>query len=142
LRIVTGRYPQLKWKYTAWLTPDEELESFRAAFAFVCSLTKTEKPTTGYAASWWLDTAQAWCRQMGVQGVIRSLPPAIIATGDVSYSMDDFTAVWLDPYRRSRPVDDTAWRKLLNGGDLLAPTRLEKFCDYSIGKVNVLADTW
>src|SRR4029077_1013076 len=56
------RFPQLKWKYSTWLTPDDELESFRAAFAFICSLTKTEKPVTRYALSWWIDTGRQWCQ--------------------------------------------------------------------------------
>jgi hypothetical protein len=49
-------------------------------------------------ASWRIDAAQQWCRENGVQGVVRSLLPAIIATGDVQYSFDDRSALWLDPY--------------------------------------------
>jgi hypothetical protein len=142
LKIVCARHPVLRWRYTLMQTPDDELESFRAAFAYVTSLTKTKEPVTKYAASWWLDECQAWCRQMGVQGVARSLRPAIVATGDVNFSFDDRDAFWLHPHRSGTPVDDTAWRKLLNGGDLIMPTRVEKFVDRSIGRVHVAADTW
>jgi hypothetical protein len=41
---------------------------------------------------------------------------------------------WLDPYRSSgRVVDASAWRKILGGGDLLVPTKLDVFIDRSIG---------
>jgi hypothetical protein len=142
LKLVHARFPQLKCQYTRWLSPDDELESFRAAFAYVSSLTKTEKPTKKYAVSWWLDEAQEWCRKVSVQGRILSLMPSVIATGDVPYSMDDFTAMWVHPYRVGKPIDTSAWRKLLNGGDLLAPTRIEKFVDHSIGHMRVIAPSW
>jgi hypothetical protein len=138
LRIVTARYPQLKWKYSAWLTPDEELESFQAAFAFICSLTRTEEPTKKFARSWWVDSGQQYCREVGVQGVIRSLLPAIVASRCIPYCLEDASLIWLDPYRgRGRAVDDTAWRGLLGGADLLAPVRIETFVDHSIGLVKV-----
>jgi hypothetical protein len=94
LKIVLARYPVLKFRNT-----DGELDSFRGALAYICSLTKMPVPITKYAASWWIDAAQQWCRENGVQGVVRSLLPAIIATGDVQYSFDDRSAIWLDPYR-------------------------------------------
>jgi hypothetical protein len=101
----------------------DEFESFKAAFAYICSLTKTAAPTTRYSASWWIDNAQQWCRDANVPGVIRSLPPAIIAIGDISYTFDDRSAFWLHPYRASgRVVDSQGWRKILNGADLIAPT--------------------
>jgi hypothetical protein len=78
-----------------------KFESFKAAFAFIRSLTKTAAAVTKYAASWWVDSAQQWCRDFGVQGVIRSLLPAIGACGDVQYSLDDRSAFWLDSYRAS-----------------------------------------
>jgi hypothetical protein len=108
LRIVVARHPRLKFG-----NEDEELESFRASFHYVCSLTKTAQPVTKYALSWWIDGAQQWARDAGVQGVIRSLLPAIIACGDAQYSFDDRSAVWLDPFRSSgRLVDAQAWRKI------------------------------
>jgi hypothetical protein len=82
--------------------PNHAFESFKAAFAFICSLTKTAAPVTKYAASWWVDSAQQWCRDSGVEGVIRSLFPAINACGDVQYSLDDRSAFWLDSYPRFR----------------------------------------
>jgi hypothetical protein len=131
LKMVVAWFPQLKFRSNE----HNELESFRAAFAYICSLTKTTAPVKKYAASWWIDTAQEWARAAGVQGVIRSLFLAIIATGDVAYSFDDPAAIWLDPYRASgRAVDSRAWRKILNGSaDLIAPTRLDRFMDHSIG---------
>jgi hypothetical protein len=129
LNIVTARYPKLKI-----MNADEELESFRVSFRFICSLTKTAAPVTKFAPSWWIDSAQQWCRDANVPGVIRSLLPAIIACGDVQYTFDDRSAFWLDPYRASgRVVDAQAWRKILNGADLLAPTKLNVFIDHSIG---------
>jgi hypothetical protein len=145
LKIVHARHPRLKCKYDRFLTPDDEHESFRAALAYVFSLTKTEKPTTAYSHSWWISEAKQWCQQVGVYGNILSLMPAIIATGDVNYSMDDFDAVWLHPYRSGKTVDDQKWCKVLNGGDLIAPTtRIEKFVDHSIGviKVHDTARAW
>jgi hypothetical protein len=138
LRIVTARYPRLKFP-----NADDELESFRASFRFICSLTKTAAPVTKYAPSWWIDCAQQWARDAGVQGVIRSLLPAIVACGDVQYSFDDRSAFWLHPYRTSgRVVDAQAWRKVLDGsGDLIAPTKLDVFVDHSIGLQRVQA-TW
>lgn len=70
-----------------------------------------------------------------MQGVVRSLLPAIIATGDVQYSFDDRSALWLDPYRASgRAVDAQAWRKVLDGsGNLIAPTKLDVFVDRTVG---------
>src|SRR4029077_18727320 len=89
---------------------------------------------TKFAASWWLDYAQQWCRDAGVQGLIRSFLPAVIATGDVQFSFDDRSAFWLDPYRASgRLVDPSAWRRILSGGDLLPPTKIDVFMDHSIG---------
>jgi hypothetical protein len=111
-----------------------ELESFRAAFAFVCSLTKTAAPVTKYAPSWWVDYAQQWARAANVPGLIRGLLPSIIATGDAQFTFDDPSAHWLDPYRTSgRVVDPSAWRKILSGGDLLVPTKLNVIMHNSIG---------
>jgi hypothetical protein len=94
-------------------------------------------------AAWWVDQAQEWARAAGVQGVIRSLLPAIIATGDIQFTLDDYAAIWLDPYRASgRAVDAQAWRKILNGsGDLITPTPIKTMVDGSIGHVPVQA-TW
>jgi hypothetical protein len=129
LRIVTARFPTLKFRNATG-----ELESFRCALAYVTSLTKTSAPTTKFAASWHVDAGQQWCRENGVQGIIRGLLPAIIGSGDISYSLDDPSAVWFDPYRSSgRSVDAQKWRQLLNGGDLLPPTKLNVFIDHSIG---------
>jgi hypothetical protein len=131
LKIVVARFPALKFK-----SIDDELENFRCAFAYVTSLTKTSAPTKKYSLGWWNDAATQWCRENGVQGVVRSLLPAIVGSGDVQYSFDDPAAVWLDPYRTSgRVVDASAWRKTLGGGDLLVPTKLNTFMDYSIGHV-------
>jgi hypothetical protein len=95
---------------------------------------KTAQPVTKYAASWWLDYAQQWCRDAGVPGLIRSFLPAIVATGDVQFCLDSNSTYWLDPFRASgRVVDAQAWRKILGGGDLLAPTKLNAFIDHSIG---------
>jgi hypothetical protein len=133
LKIVTSRYPQLKFQ-----NADDEFESFCASFQFICSLTKTAQPVTKFAASWWLDYGQQWCRDAGVQGLIRSFLPAIIATGDVQYCLESNSTYWLDPFRGSgRAVDASAWRKIMNGGDLLAPTALNVFVDHSIGHVRV-----
>jgi hypothetical protein len=110
------------------------LESFRTSFRFILTLTKTAAPVTKFAPSWWIDYAQQWARDAGVPGVIRSLLPAVVTSGDIQYSFDDRSAFWLDPYRSSgRVVDAQAWRKLLNGGDLIAPTKLNTFVDHSIG---------
>jgi hypothetical protein len=129
LKIVTARFPALKFRNATG-----ELESFRAALAYVTSLTKTSAPTTKYAASWFVDVGMQWARENGVQGVIRGLLPAIIGSNDIAYSLDDYSAIWLDPYRASgRAVDAQKWRQLLNGGDLLAPTKLNAFIDHSIG---------
>jgi hypothetical protein len=131
LNIVTARYPKLKI-----MNADEELESFRVSFRFICLLTKTAAPVTKFAPSWWIDYGQKWARDCGVQGVIRSLLPAIVASGDVPFSFDDRSALWLDPYRASgRAVDPSAWRKILGGGDLIEPTKLNVFIDHSIGHV-------
>ena len=59
LKIVTARYPQLKFR-----NADEELESFCASFPFICSLTKTAAPISKYSISWWIDTAPTWCRSL------------------------------------------------------------------------------
>jgi hypothetical protein len=142
LKIVRVRFPQLKCQYSRWLTPDDELNGFRAAFAYICSLTITEKPTVKFAGSWWIEEAREYCRKASVQGRILSLTPAIIATASVPFSMDDFDAIWLNPYRGGKPVDDQAWRKLLAGGDLLAPTRIEKLTDHSIGYRRVITPSW
>jgi hypothetical protein len=129
LKIVTARYPALKFR-----NADGEHESFRCALAFVTSLTKTSAPTTKYALSWWVDAGMQWCRENGVQGVIRGLLPAVIATGDIKFTLDDYSAQWLDPYRASgRLVDPSAWRKVLSGGDLLVPTKIDVFVDHSVG---------
>jgi hypothetical protein len=107
-------------------------------------LTKTAAPVTKFAPSWWIDYAQQWARDSGVQGVIRSLLPAIIASGDVQYSFDDRSAFWLDPYRASgrvvdaqghvwefgltpphyggKPASPDAWRKVLDTGNALLPS--------------------
>ena len=118
-----------------------KFESFKAAFAFIRSLTKTAAAVTKYAASWWVDSAQQWCRDFGVQGVIRSLLPAIGACGDVQYSLDDRSAFWLDSYRASgRAVDAQAWRKILNGSvDLIALMKVDVFVDHTIGLQRVQA---
>ena len=137
LKIVTARYPQLKFR-----NADEELESFCASFPFICSLTKTAAPISKYSISWWIDTAQTWCRAANVSGAVRALLPAVIATADCQYSFDDRSAFWLDPYRSSgRVVDPTAWRKILNGGDLLVPTKINVPLDHSIGLQRMQA-TW
>jgi hypothetical protein len=129
-RIVVARYPALKFRNNV----DDEFGSFKASFQFVCSLTKTAQPVTKYAASWWLDYAQQWCRDAGVQGLIRGFLPAIIATGDVQYCLESNSTYWLDPYRSNgRLVDPSAWRQLLNGGDLIVPTKITPFMDNSIG---------
>jgi hypothetical protein len=129
-RIVLARYPALKFRNSV----DDEFGSFCASFCFVCSLTKTAQPVTRYSTSWWLDYAQQWCRDAGVQGLIRSFLPAIIATGDVQYCLESNSTYWLDPYRSSgRLVDPSAWRKILSGGDLIVPTKLNVFVDHSIG---------
>lgn len=133
LKIICARHPRLRWKYDRWLTPDDELESFRAALAFICSLTKTEKPVTRYALSWWIDTGQQWCREAGVLGTIRSLLPAIIGCNNVPYCLEDRETLWLDPFRRGQAVDDQVWRRLLAGGDLIAPTKVEVIADHTIG---------
>ena len=100
-KIVVARFPALKFHNASG-----ELEFFRAAFAFICSLTKTAAPVTKYAPSWWVDYAQQWCRDANVPGVIRSLLPAVVATGDIQFTFDDRSAFWLDPYRASgRAVD-------------------------------------
>jgi hypothetical protein len=127
LRIVTARYPTLKFRNATG-----ELESFRCAcFRHVVD---EDIRTNKYAASWFVDTAQQWCRENNVQGVVRGLLPAIVATGDVQYSLDDFSAHWLDPHRASgRVVDPSAWRQILSGGDLIVPTKLNVFIDHSIG---------
>ena len=72
LKIVTARYPQLKFR-----NADEELESFCASFPFICSLTKTAAPISKYSISWWIDTAQTWCRAANVSGAVRALLPAV-----------------------------------------------------------------
>jgi hypothetical protein len=133
LRVVTARYPRLKFG-----PEQDELESFRAALQFVVTLTKTAAPVTKFAPSWWIDYAQQWARDSGVQGVIRSLLPAIIACGDVQFSFDDRSAIWLDPFRSTgRAVDPSAWRKILGGGDLITPTKLNVIVDNSIGMQRV-----
>jgi hypothetical protein len=133
-RIVAARYPALKFRNNA----DDEFDSFRASFQFICSLTKTAAPVTKYAPSWWIDYAQQWCRDANVPGLIRSLLPAVIACADVQYTFDDRSAFWLDPFRASgRLVDPSAWRKILGGGDLIVPTKLNVFIDHSIGLVRV-----
>jgi hypothetical protein len=136
LKIVTARYPKLKFR-----TADDELESFRAGFAFVCSRTKVASPIKKFAASWWIDTAQQWCRTAGVQGAVRSLAAPIIASADIPFTLDDFSTFWLDPHGVvGRAVDAQAWRKILNGsGDLVAPTKLDVFVDQSIGLQRVHA---
>jgi hypothetical protein len=132
LRIVAARFPTLKFR-----NADGELESFRCALAYVTSLTKTSAPITKFAPSWWVDAGQQWCRENGVQGVIRGLLPAIIGCGDVAYSLDDSAAFWLDPFRTSgRTVDASAWKRILSGGDLIAPTKLNVFVDHSVGHVH------
>jgi hypothetical protein len=129
LKIVTARFPSLQFRNATG-----ELESFRAAFAYICSLTKTSAPTTKYAASWWVDAGQQWTRENGVQGIVRGLLPAIIATADAQFCLESNSTYWLDPYRSSgRLVDPSAWRQLLNGGDLIVPTKITPFMDNSIG---------
>jgi hypothetical protein len=133
-RIVVARHPQLKFRNNL----DDEFDSFRASFQFICSLTKTAQPVMKYSASWWLDYAQQWCRDASVQGLIRSFLPAIIATGDVQFCFESNSTFWLDPYRSSgRAVDASKWRQLLNGGDLLVPTKIAPFMDNSIGMQRV-----
>jgi hypothetical protein len=101
LKIVTARYPQLRFR-----NADDELESFRASFAYICSSKKAASPTKNYVTSWWIDQAQTWCRAAGVQGVVRSLLPAIVGCGDGNFALDDPAAFWLSPFRSSgRAVD-------------------------------------
>ena len=115
LKIVTARYPQLKFR-----NADEELESFCASFPFICSLTKTAAPISKYSISWW----------------------NLYRADMVPRRFDDRSAFWLDPYRSSgRVVDPTAWRKILNGGDLLVPTKINVPLDHSIGLQRMQA-TW
>jgi hypothetical protein len=63
--------------------------------------------------------------------------PAIIATGTIPYMLDH-GSVYLDPHRsRGVAVDCTAWRRILNGGDLRAATPIKQVDDRSIGPVKV-----
>ena len=67
--------------------------------------------------------------QISIRGIASI---AIIASRDIPYCLDHST-IWLDPYKRSLAVNDTAWRGLLNGADLLPPAKVETFVDASIG---------
>jgi hypothetical protein len=139
-KIIVARHPRLDtFASERWRKDDDHfaLEGFRAAFAYVLSLTQTEQPTTKFAMSWWIDGAQEWARTASVSGLIRSLLPSIVATGSVPFSFDGSANIWLDPYRvRGKPVDQSGWKRILSGsGDLLPPTKLNVFMDHSIGHV-------
>jgi hypothetical protein len=72
-------------------------------------------------------------RNTGFHGVIRSLLPAIVAINDVRYTLNSSCTIWLGPYRRGKPVDALAWKKILAGADLIVPTKIDRILDNSIG---------
>jgi hypothetical protein len=129
LKIVLARYPVLKFRNT-----DGELDSFRGALAYICSLTKMPAPITKYA-----QVGGSTRRSSGVGRTVcgvwfevccrRSSQPATCNIRSTTAAPFGST-----PTARGRAVDAQAWRKVLDGsGDLIAPTKLDVFVERSIG---------
>jgi hypothetical protein len=137
LKIVCGRYPHLKEN-----NPEQVcVDNFRAALAYVFSLKQTTTPTVAYQGSWWHAEANMWTSNARISGRVRTMIPAIIATGSIPYMLDH-GAIFLDPHRaRGVPVDRESWKRVLAGGDLLPATPVRAVDDRSVGFAKV-ASAW
>lgn len=104
-------------------------------------MTQTTTPTVKYQGSWWLSKANMWISNAQIRGRVRTLVPAIIATGSVAFALDH-SVIYLDPHRaRGTAVDRTSWRRILAGGDLLQATPVKTVDNKSVGHVK-LASAW
>jgi hypothetical protein len=133
LKIVTSRYPHMKEQNAS---EQSQVENFLCALAYVMSLKVTEKPTITHAGPWWTSQAEIWSTNARMPGRPRTLLPAIICLG-LPYVLDH-SVLYVDPHRsRGTAIDRTAWRRLLNGGDIRPATPIKQIDDRSIGAVKV-----
>jgi hypothetical protein len=129
LKIVCGRYPHLRENSG----PQESIDNFLCALAYIFSLTQTKQPTVAYQGSWWATEGNMWATNARLRGRVRTLIPAIIATGSIPFMLDH-SAIYLDPHRaRGTAVDNTSWRRVLAAADLLQAVPVKQTVDASIG---------
>jgi hypothetical protein len=112
-----------------------------AARGYCFSVAKSEKPTTRYDGGWWLSRATEFANIARISVPrIRSLLVGIIATNDVPYVLNN-GEIYLDTFGRGKPIDRTAWRRLLDdGGEPVrepVPIRPRQ-PDFSIGMRNLI----
>ena len=133
LKIVTSRYPHLREN-----SPEQVcIDNFLCSLAYVFSLAVTREPTVKYQGSWWHSEANMWASNTRLRGKVRTLIPAIIATGSIPFALDH-SVIYLDPHRaRGTRVDCTSWKRVLAGADLLQATPIKQIDDRSVGHVRV-----
>jgi hypothetical protein len=111
---------------------DEErpFRAFASAFRWVQNVGRTERPNGKVALSYWADTCRLWLRARNCVASdldANSLVLACLAAGDVVYTPADPTRGWVWELGLigfgGKPANTDAWRALLNGRAILAPSQ-------------------
>jgi hypothetical protein len=104
--------------------------AFCAAFRWVMNTQRLDRPNGRVALSYWADTCRMWLRarnSVGSDVDANSIILACLAAGDVAYSPADPTRGWVWELGLiefgGRPANTDAWRAVLNGRAILAPSQ-------------------
>ena len=135
LKVVTDRFSMLRFEpaSTRFAADDlrDDRDGFVAAFKWVQTLGRTELITTKFAPTYWVDKAELYRRNRELPGTCRrgSLLAAVIATGDVAYSIDQYPhvfAVGLNVLGAAgKPASADGWSRVL-AGRILDPVVVSK----------------